>query len=296
MPIITHPPVWIELTEYRPIKRPEIQTPKAEKIPKKVPAKKTAKETTLAHLNTRVTVLSESLCEAAEEGDVPKIKQLLKKIGPNCRDRFNDTPLHRASVCGQNEAVKVLIAAGANIYAEVPGHLHRTPMQDAISFGHFDVIKTLIDAGYDVNYKSPSAYTRSLEDACQTGSDILVNFLLSKGAKIDLCPHLIFRATWHPKILALLIANGANIQAKKSDDDPLDPGAEPLHYAVSIMEKESIRILLQAKANKKAKNAAGKTPLDIFKESMDNMVSTGQIKSKKSFSDYQALEKLLASE
>ena len=66
-------------------------------------------------------------------------------------------------------------------------------------------------------------------------------------------------AYWgHKEIVALLIAKGADVNAKKGDD-----GETPLHHAAFGGYKEIAELLIAKGADVNAKRDDGKTPLDV---------------------------------
>ena len=82
----------------------------------------------------------------------------LKKTETFDRDSFDDVnatngddenALHWAAHRNDLEAARLLIEAGINI--DQHGDLGRTPLHDAASFGHRDMVLLLIESGADVH-------------------------------------------------------------------------------------------------------------------------------------------------
>ena len=79
------------------------------------PASAEAAPTTQAEVVVAVPVPGEDLCNAALEGDLLKVQQLLETGAPiNFTDDANRrTPLIKAAMIGQTEVVRFLLAQGA---------------------------------------------------------------------------------------------------------------------------------------------------------------------------------------
>ena len=63
----------------------------------------------------------------------------------NARDRYGDTPLHRALGKGHVEVVRALLDAGADVNAR--DDFGDTPLRLAAGKGHVEVARALQDAG-----------------------------------------------------------------------------------------------------------------------------------------------------
>ena len=92
------------------------------------------------------------LHQAASDGNVDEIKRLLqtehlKLI--NVFDEMSHTPLMRAAIGGQVEAVKLLIAAGADINAHDNSRIGNTAINEVAGDGDFEMIEVLLEAGAD---------------------------------------------------------------------------------------------------------------------------------------------------
>ena len=103
-------------------------------------------------------------------------------------------------------------------------------IHDAAKKGNIEAVKQHLDAGTGVNAKGEVGYT-PLRNAAFYG---------------------------HKEIVELLIANGADVNAK---DDVLE--LTPLHRAAAIGYKEIAELLITNGANVNAKDVDGETPLDL---------------------------------
>jgi ankyrin repeat protein len=123
---------------------------------------------------------------------------------------------------------RLLMAAGADPNAD-DGH-GGTPLYDTIP-SHEDLALLLIDHGANVNTKT--------------------------AGKVDSATGFtpLHQAAGHPKVIAVLLAKGADVKAATGD------AATPLHAATLVGDAESVRLLLAAGADPNAKDAHGETPL-----------------------------------
>lgn len=92
------------------------------------------------------------LHQAAEDGDLEEIKRLLqgdhlKLI--NAFDELSLTPLMRAAMNGHIEAVRLLLAAGADVNAHDDRRIGNTAINEVAGDGVFEMIEVLLEAGAD---------------------------------------------------------------------------------------------------------------------------------------------------
>jgi ankyrin repeat protein len=170
--------------------------------------------------------------DAARKGDVNKIKALLQadpKLVADV-DKNGDTPLHVACLHGQLAAVQVLIDAGADVNAKnsygafTPGDLGAV----FSSSSHQDPVSLLSVHGVD---------TRDM-----------------KNGYTPL--HLCLFANRHKEIMQLLVAKGADVNARASS------GATPLYFAVLRDQPDDVKFLIDKGADVNLPDAYGGTILD----------------------------------
>ncbi|KAG6547060.1 hypothetical protein Mapa_011310 [Marchantia paleacea] len=125
-----------------------------------------------------------SLHEAARDGDVGNIRQLLSANTDaiNDRDRHSRTPLHMAAWAGRAEVVKVLCEARADVGAAAQDDM--AAIHFACQKGHTEVVRTLLLAGAYVNARNRKGMT-PLHFAVQGSYAELVKLLVKKGANFD---------------------------------------------------------------------------------------------------------------
>jgi ankyrin repeat protein len=123
--------------------------------------------------------------EAAAFGLEERLAGLLERdpglVDASAADDF--TPLHLASFFGHAEAVRMLLAAGADGDAEATNSfLTRVrPLHSAAAGRHLECCRALIAAGVDVDARQGGGFT-ALHAARENGDEALVAELLSAGA------------------------------------------------------------------------------------------------------------------
>ena len=71
----------------------------------------------------------------------------------------------------------------------------------------------------------------------------------------------------HKDVAALLIQNGADVNAKTYHDGPT-----PLHWAAYLGHKDLVALLMENGADVNAKDKVGKTPLDVAGEEIRELL------------------------
>jgi ankyrin repeat protein len=141
------------------------------------------------------------------------------------------TSLMKATEEGDQEAVKSLIAKGADVNeADKNG---RTPLLKAVVRGHFEVVQILLKEGADINH-----------------TDNLGNTALHLSIMFD-----------EDQIALLLVENGADLSIQTKYGDVSTIGFTPLMWAVKNCNVETARILLEAGADVNVQSQNGYTPL-----------------------------------
>jgi ankyrin repeat protein len=92
------------------------------------------------------------LHQAAADGNVAEIERLLQTEHRqliNVFDELSLTPLMRAAMGGHVEAVKLLLAAGADVNAHDNPRIGNTALNEVAGDGSFEMIELLLAAGAD---------------------------------------------------------------------------------------------------------------------------------------------------
>lgn len=125
-----------------------------------------------------------ALHRAACLGEIEKIQELLPAgVDIEARDVRGFTPLHEAIWSGKEEAVRLLLARGADKNAiGGPHQLGWTPLQEAARFGHNIIIDMLLESGVDINATNVHGKT-PLDIAVEYRQSGAVEHLVARGGK-----------------------------------------------------------------------------------------------------------------
>jgi len=207
------------------------------------------------------------LYEAAFNLDADAVKQLLAAgADVNKATESGDTPLHGATERESEEVleiVKILVSHGADVNAKVPGD------RDSNAWAG----KTPLH-----NASSASVFSDDLEPH---GNLAAVEYLLVHGA------HVNARDAWGCTPLSdslfagglgvtkLLVEHGADLDIRASED-----GATVLHDAASVGDLEAVKLFVSHGADVNTQDFEGETPLHKaalwrYREIVDYLVSQG---------------------
>ena len=154
-------------------------------------------------------------------------------VNANIEDR--QTALMDASNKGLKEKVGLLIAQGADVNArDIYG---TTPLMNAARSGHSEIVQLLIDSGADVHFK-----------------DDLGNTPLIDSAK--------YASEFALKVIEILIAEGANVQAKNMYS------TTALMNAVRSGQGDVVELLIAEGADVNAISKTGQTALKLAADSL----------------------------
>ncbi|MFC2164379.1 ankyrin repeat domain-containing protein [Acidobacteriota bacterium] len=238
------------------------------------------------------SLLAEEIHEAAREGDLAKIKTLLKENPEwvNARDDEGNTPMHAASGSGHLEVVKFLVAHGADVnslnsanqgpllFASYEGfqalvefllskeadyktkdRYGRSPLHYAARQGKPTVVNILVRSGVDPNLKDEVGFT-PLEYAIRAGRTQVLEIFLELGIikpKEDSGRRTLHAvaAKGYERFVNRLIAKGADIRTRD------DSGGSLLHNAVKGCLSAIVNMLLANGLDINARDSRGRTPL-----------------------------------
>jgi ankyrin repeat protein len=131
-------------------------------------------------LDRRCFHLQSQLSQAAYDGNVKKIKTLLRR-GANADSYAGDRfpPLFGAALKGKTAAARILLDNGANIDRKYP--LYGSPLYAAIYGNHVESVELLLARGADANL--PNGDDTPLKIARANGYDAILVLLKKAGAK-----------------------------------------------------------------------------------------------------------------
>jgi cytohesin len=235
------------------------------------------------------------LYAAAGNSDPAMVKKLLAAgADANAALLSGETPLIEAAGHGNLDTVRALLAAKADPNGK-DGKGGQTALMWAVQQGQDPVVEELLRAGADVNLASKSGFT-PLMFAAQRGDvgaqgDVdTARILIRAGAKVNevqpkfgVTPLIIASAMVHPKMVELLLDNGADANVKESIGyTSLAWVVRDSHYGIDYANKEKIvdivKVLLKHGAdpnfrmmNEKSKavndlSITGSTPLMLAAE------------------------------
>lgn len=198
---------------------------------------------------------ADPLHDAAGEGDVDRVKQLLAEgADVNMSDPLVGSALAKATLAGQAEAVSALLAAGADVNL-AGGMMRLPPLQLAAGAGRSEIVPLLLAAGADVTAMDVDGNT-PLHKAADSGATDVVEMLLDAGADIDArnakgYPPIVFAgAAEHFDVVDLLVARGA------FSSEPV----APISALLAASDPEHGRELLEAAGCNVCHGAGGHAP------------------------------------
>ncbi|HYP13258.1 MAG TPA: ankyrin repeat domain-containing protein [Bryobacteraceae bacterium] len=182
---------------------------------------------------------------ACTNGSGPMVELLLKAgADPNATLPGGETALMTAARTGKLEPVKALLSRGADVHAKESSR-GQTALMWAAAEGHVDVVEALLAAGAHVRSRLDSGYTAFLL-AVREGQTDVVRALLKAGADVNDTIRPLEASGPRP-------ASGAGAPRA---------GTSALHLAVSNAHFELAAFLLEAGANPNAVEV-GYAPLHI---------------------------------
>ncbi len=176
------------------------------------------------------------------------------------RDRSGQTSLDLALAYKNGPMVGVLLRLGAG--SEDATAAAAEAMETATLRGRTEIVRLLIDNGFDINRPTATGSTY-LNDAALKGQGKIVALLLARGARIDARgadgegPLHEAALVGSTEVITLLLDHGAQIDAPDRDS-----GATPLMIAASLGRTNAVTVLLRRGANPALRDHAGHTALD----------------------------------
>jgi ankyrin repeat protein len=196
----------------------------------------------------------------AAASDAASVKRLLAR-GADVRYRAPsgyDALTVAASYRGNIESVRALLDAGADVQPPDGVKIRHSPLLFASMSGDLETVSLLLARGASANRRDSP-----LSEAITFGHADVVGALIAAGAKVDLVErtgvNLLHWATLtnRPDVIPLLANAGVEINAID------EAGFTPLMYAATVDfgDTATLRALVAAGADKTIRNGAGRTPL-----------------------------------
>ncbi|XP_064212242.1 ankyrin repeat domain-containing protein 17 isoform X4 [Tribolium castaneum] len=216
-----------------------------------------------------------SLVEACTDGDVGTVRKLLTE-GRSVHETSEEgeSLLSLACSAGYYELAQVLLAMHANVEDRgIKGEC--TPLMEAASAGHLDIVKLLVKHGADVNAQSTSGNT-PLMYGCAGGHTKVVEFLLEHGANVEdhnengHTPLMEAASAGHVDLAKILLKRGAGINTHSNEFKE-----SALTLACYKGHLEMVRFLLEAGADQEHKTDEMHTAL--MEASMDGHVEVARL-------------------
>jgi ankyrin repeat protein len=167
------------------------------------------------------------------------------------RGRSGDgmTPLHIAAACGNLDAVRALIALGADLFAENDDG--DTPLALALRSGHGDCFDVILEAKPFEGYTDEEGRTL-LHRAITAKNGDLASLLIDRGFHIDdgdvmgETPLMIAVYAGDIELAAVLIDHGANPLARRHD------GKRPRDLAIAVRGSSGMLALIERAGDERA--------------------------------------------
>lgn len=181
-----------------------------------------------------ITPVEPTLHQAVRTQDLETVATLINEgIDVNKKNSEGYTSLHLAVIWKSEKIIELLLSAGADV--NIKNDHDSTALQYALNYPYenFDIIKTLIEAGGDVNSRDSIKGSSALHWSVEQNDINMADYLLTRGANVNLkdykgqTPLHWFVAhnqgRSHLDLLEMLLKYGADMSAQdKEDKTPYD--------------------------------------------------------------------------
>jgi len=225
------------------------------------------------------------LAGAAQSGALDVVAGAAGSRGPNVKDGRGRTPLHYAAVGGVVENIQWLIGRGADSAVTdnngiLPlslglqsgqdhivtafGAGRSPPLKAAVLLGSVELLKRMVlNQSTPVDQVDPITGRSAIFEACETGRNDLITFMISQGADINSIDRFgtsVLAATvraGQPNTIRLLLNHSVDV------GKVLRNGSTALHVAAAQGALPEASVLLEAGASLEAKDYYGQTPMHL---------------------------------
>lgn len=134
----------------------------------------------------RAVNVSYLISQAATAGDVETVRDLLQSDPALVHSHSSDgwTPLHAAARGGQTAVAETLLACDVDVDARARNSLANTPLLCAVIGEHIEAVRLLLAHGANVNGANEAGAT-PLHKAAVLGNSEIVRLLLAHGANVN---------------------------------------------------------------------------------------------------------------
>jgi hypothetical protein len=210
------------------------------------------------------------LFKSAEKGSLPHLQFFLQRgVEIDRRNHLGNTPLWIATAKRYPCIIEELLDQGADPNAtNLKGN---PPLYNVCQRGPLKIAERLVSYGAKVDTVNQNGDTLVLL-ACRNGQPEILQFFLNYvdpqfvnfRAHIDGFDALFASVEAdRPECIKILHQYGVNLEEKTDNDNPILPGATPLHLAAHYGRTDSAKMLLSLGANINAQDLYGKTCLHI---------------------------------
>jgi ankyrin repeat protein len=209
-----------------------------------------------------------------------RLLTLVLMIGPFAVPAEAQTPGDKLwdAINGQDvAALRAAVAEGANV--NEPNNEGRVPLYRAVVLQRQPLVDALLELGADANAKDHHG-DPLLIIAMSVGSTEGALALIKAGADPSAQDTIGKSALYYainmqqPEIIAALVKAGADVNATSTAVDDKDPEL-PLFHAIKLGDLATVKLLLAAGADVKARDAKGSAPLHraVYIRPADRMVA-----------------------
>lgn len=204
------------------------------------------------------------LFEAARDGKVERLEQLLKEGTPVDGLFCGITPLQAAVTADQTAAAAVLLRHRAD--TEVGAVEGKTPLMEAAFRGNVEMVRLLLQAGARPNVRARDGHTALSYGVLGQAGLPLLELLLRAGAEPNMgtfektFPLHVAAVMASPEIVAALLNARARVDVANKD------GLTPLMLAASAGKVDVVQLLLSRGANRGLLDLSGRSATDYARE------------------------------